>query len=175
MWVAPIAGSLGAVALTSDGWTLSLYEYELTIPTLWSETKKFIQENPQYVHKNSALSWISDNGGESYNLCHFWSNFEIGDLRFWRSEAYMAYFNHLEKAGGFYYERWGDAPVHSIAAALFLDKNEIHWFQDIGEWPSAECASGSRRRPRIRACAQLGRSEPELRRHRRRRGGGSWC
>jgi hypothetical protein len=51
--------------------------------------------------------------------CHFWSNFEIGDLDFWRGEAYSAYFDHLEAAGGFYYERWGDAPVHSIGASLF--------------------------------------------------------
>ncbi|BEI82603.1 hypothetical protein CcaverHIS002_0304710 [Cutaneotrichosporon cavernicola] len=126
------------------GWTLSLYEYEATIPTLWSETKKFIQDHPEYVHKNSAMPWISDNGGESYNLCHFWSNFEIGDLNFWRGEAYTAYFNHLEKAGGFYYERWGDAPVHSIAAALFLDRSEIHWFQDIGyrHEPFQHCPQG---------------------------------
>ncbi|GMK56975.1 hypothetical protein CspeluHIS016_0308150 [Cutaneotrichosporon spelunceum] len=126
------------------GWTLSLYEYELTIPTLWAETKKFIQDHPEYVHKNNAMPWISDNGGETYNLCHFWSNFEIGDLNFWRGEAYTAYFEHLEKAGGFYYERWGDAPVHSIAAALFLDKSEIHWFQDIGyrHEPFQHCPQG---------------------------------
>lgn len=26
----------------------------------------------------------------------------------------------------FFYERWGDAPVHSIAATLFLDRSRIH-------------------------------------------------
>jgi hypothetical protein len=61
-----------------------------------------------------------------------WSNFEIGDLNFWRSEAYMKFFEYLDKAGGFYYERWGDAPVHSIGAALFAKKEQIHWFEDIG-------------------------------------------
>ncbi|PKK79083.1 hypothetical protein RhiirC2_860813 [Rhizophagus irregularis] len=34
----------------------------------------------------------------------------------------------LDKAGGFLYERWGDAPVHTIALALFLEKNQIHFF-----------------------------------------------
>ncbi|RUS32395.1 nucleotide-diphospho-sugar transferase [Jimgerdemannia flammicorona] len=29
-------------------------------------------------------------------------------------------------------KRWGDAPVHSIAAAIFLDPSEIHFFNDIG-------------------------------------------
>ena len=27
---------------------------------------------------------------------------------------------------------WGDAPVHSIAAALFLPREKIHFFEDIG-------------------------------------------
>lgn len=33
-----------------------------------------------------------------------WSNFEIADMNFWRSEAYTKYFDHLEATGGFYYE-----------------------------------------------------------------------
>ena len=32
-------------------------------------------------------------------------------MRFLRSQAYIDYFNYLDQAGGFYYERWGDAPV----------------------------------------------------------------
>ncbi|MCQ4711893.1 hypothetical protein NE459_25310, partial [[Clostridium] innocuum] len=67
-----------------------------------------------------------------YNLCHFWSNFEIAALDLWRSPAYSAYFDYLDHEGGFFYERWGDAPVHSIAAALFLPKDKIHYFSDIG-------------------------------------------
>ena len=33
-----------------------------------------------------------------------WSNFEIADMDFWRSEAYSKFFEFLEKKGGFYYE-----------------------------------------------------------------------
>ncbi|THH16350.1 hypothetical protein EW146_g4283 [Bondarzewia mesenterica] len=61
-----------------------------------------------------------------------WSNFEIGDLDFWRGEAYSKFFDHLDQAGGFYYERWGDAPVHSIGAALLAPKDKLHFFHDIG-------------------------------------------
>ena len=28
--------------------------------------------------------------------------------------------------------RWGDAPVHSIAAAMMLRKEEFHFFHDMG-------------------------------------------
>jgi len=74
----------------------------------------------------------------------------------------MKYFDHLDHSGGFSYERWGDgtsisfqsilvvadrsyrtdvAPVHSIAAALFLKPQEIHHFDDIGYYhaPFSNC------------------------------------
>jgi alpha 1,2-mannosyltransferase len=79
------------------------------------------------VEKN-AINFLSDNGGNNYNLCHctffftnqikewaplitdtvkkktVWSNFEIADMDFWRGEAYSAFFEYLDSLGGFYYE-----------------------------------------------------------------------
>ncbi|KAG8824875.1 alpha 1,2-mannosyltransferase 2.4.1 [Serendipita sp. 401] len=126
------------------GFTLSLYEYHKTIPTLWEATKRFIEKNPEYLPKDNAMAFISDDQGRSYNLCHFWSNFEIGDLDFWRSEAYTKFFEHLDQEGGFYYERWGDAPVHSIGVALFAKKEQIHFFKEIGyrHEPFQHCPQG---------------------------------
>lgn len=81
------------------------------------------------------LAWMlphRDRHGDAWNLCHFWSNFEIADFAFFRSKEYRDFFDYLDGLGGFYFERWGDAPVHSLAAALFLDPSEIHRFDDIG-------------------------------------------
>ncbi|RCH99485.1 alpha 1,2-mannosyltransferase 2.4.1 [Rhizopus azygosporus] len=114
------------------GWTISLIEYESTIPTLWKTVVSFMQKYPQYIPKNNLLDFISYDGGRSYNLCHFWSNFEIADLKFLRSPEYSAFFDYLDKTGGFFYERWGDAPVHSIAAGIFLNKSEVYFFNNIG-------------------------------------------
>ncbi len=73
------------------------------------------------------MAYQSDNGGDSYNLCHcalllypvnpstifaynardfptVWSNFEIASMDFWRGEAYSKYFEALDNTGGFYYE-----------------------------------------------------------------------
>ena len=70
------------------------------------------------------MAFISDDGGETYNRCHcegvssfppeipwvdrfrasVWSNFEIGDLDFWRGEAYTKFVEFLDEKGGFYYE-----------------------------------------------------------------------
>jgi len=114
------------------GFTVSLYEYEATIPTLWDTVKEFIKTNQDLVSPGNAMTFLSDDNGENYNRCHFWSNFEIADLELWRGEAYSKFFDFLDSKGGFYYERWGDAPVHSIGAALFAKKEQIHFFNDIG-------------------------------------------
>ncbi|KAI8587407.1 glycosyltransferase family 15 protein [Geranomyces variabilis] len=113
------------------GFTISLYEYIETIPTLWKTTREFMAENPTLVRSDNAVRWLADKP-EEYNKCHFWSNFEIASLHLWRSKAYSAYFDHLDHAGGFFYERWGDAPVHSIGAAMILKPEQIHFFNNIG-------------------------------------------
>ncbi|KXT13371.1 hypothetical protein AC579_2948 [Pseudocercospora musae] len=122
------------------GFTINIYDNPGTITTLWPETIKFLAGNNQYLSKNNAMGWLTDKErrpewnvrANGYSTCHFWSNFEIADMNFWRSEAYEKYFEHLDRAGGFFYERWGDAPVHSIALGLFEDTSKIHWFKDIG-------------------------------------------
>ncbi|KAF9522712.1 glycosyltransferase family 15 protein [Crepidotus variabilis] len=114
------------------GFTIALTEWKKTIPTLWKSVKEFTREYPQYVSPHNAVDFISDDGGYSYNTCHFWSNFEIANMDLWRGEAYTKFFDFLDKKGGFYYERWGDAPVHSIAVSLFARRDQIHYFSDIG-------------------------------------------
>ncbi|RDB21751.1 Glycolipid 2-alpha-mannosyltransferase 2 [Hypsizygus marmoreus] len=112
--------------------TITMYEFEKTISTLWEHVRKFMKMHPEYVAEDNAMGFMSHDGGNKYNLCHFWSNFEIADMDFWRGPAYTAFFEYLDSTGGFYYERWGDAPVHSIAAAIFAKKDQIHFFDEIG-------------------------------------------
>ncbi|KAF2103512.1 glycosyl transferase [Rhizodiscina lignyota] len=123
---------------------ISLYEYVETIPTLWDSTKRWMEKHPDQVAEGNSMKFVSDDGGKTYNHCHFWSNFEIGNLNWLRGQAYMDYFDQLDKDGGFFYERWGDAPVHSVAAALMLKKEEIHFFNDISYYhvPFTHCPTG---------------------------------
>jgi len=117
------------------GFTINLYDSPQSIPSLWPETSKFLAEHPGYIHPNNAMGYLTDSErrpqhnklANGYSTCHFWSNFEIADMSFWRSQIYEEYFNHLDRAGGFFYERWGDAPVHTIALGLFEDSSKIHW------------------------------------------------
>lgn len=126
------------------GFVISLHEYEDTITSLWDAVDEYIEENSRDIdmERNSydfitnsdiigKFSPIVDSNSD-YNLCHFWSNFEIGDLNFFRSERYNRYFDFLDSKGGFYYERWGDAPVHSIGVSLLLNRDEIIHFDELG-------------------------------------------
>jgi mannosyltransferase len=117
------------------GFTINLFDAPETIPSLWPETERFLAAHPEYLQENNMMEWLVDDKlrpehnrkANGYSTCHFWSNFEIGDMDFFRGEAYEAYFNHLDRAGGFFYERWGDAPIHSIALGLFEDASKVHW------------------------------------------------
>jgi mannosyltransferase len=43
--------------------------------------------------------------GEKYNMCHFWSNFEIARLDWFRSKEYNDFFEMMDRSGGFWMER----------------------------------------------------------------------
>ncbi|OZJ03433.1 hypothetical protein BZG36_03184 [Bifiguratus adelaidae] len=151
------------------GFVITLTEIPQTIPSLWQTTLEYARlrrlnlepRNPKETSTatigphsglpeptNPLFPYFRQPNGD-YNLCHFWSNFEIASLNLWRSPQYMDYFNYLDKTGNFFYERWGDAPVHSLAAGLFLSTEQIHYFEDIGyqhDWyrhcPSKESKLG---------------------------------
>ncbi|KAJ2778063.1 hypothetical protein GGI15_004291, partial [Coemansia interrupta] len=107
---------------------IALKELEATIPSLWQHTLEYMQKTN--VTSDLMSFFVSKSG--NYNLCHFWSNFEIASLNWLRSDAYESYFKYLDRAKGFFMERWGDAPVHSIAAGMLLNRDQVHFFDDIG-------------------------------------------
>ncbi|EGW34988.1 uncharacterized protein SPAPADRAFT_58113, partial [Spathaspora passalidarum NRRL Y-27907] len=80
------------------GFTIGLADIHQSIKTLWPETLAYLNtdDNYKYINPNGSFQWLVDplqnpikhqvTGG--YSTCHFWSNFEIGDMDFFRGEAY---------------------------------------------------------------------------------------
>lgn len=112
------------------GFVIAMNEYMNSIPTLFEHTVDFLIQNRNLIKNQNNLRFMFENG--KYNGCHFWSNFEIASFKFFRSDIYNRYVDYLDKKEGFYYERWGDAPVHSLAASFFLDRSNIYYFENIG-------------------------------------------
>ncbi|KAL0078764.1 nucleotide-diphospho-sugar transferase [Phycomyces blakesleeanus] len=119
------------------GFNIAFREFMATVPSLWGTIEAFKRDYPEVmehlpVKEDSLWKFVTNDNGETYNSCHFWTNFEIASLAVWRSNDYLKLFSYLDRSGGFFYERWGDAPVHSIAATMLLRKDEFHFFNDVG-------------------------------------------
>lgn len=70
------------------GFTMTLYEFGSTIPSLWGHVRgtnqhsslsdavasrfavDYMGQHPEYVAQDNAMDYLSDNGGETYNRCH---------------------------------------------------------------------------------------------------------
>ncbi|KAJ3969123.1 nucleotide-diphospho-sugar transferase [Lentinula raphanica] len=71
-------------------------------------------------------------GSQEWTTMCMYNNFEISHRSLWESEIYTAFFEHLDRAGGFFYERWGDSPIHSFGIAMMLRKDQVMQFHDMG-------------------------------------------
>ena len=86
--------------------------------------------------------------GESYNMCHFWSNFEIARLDWFRSKEYNEFFDNMDRSGGFWMER--------VSFSSFTDRHALTRLQ-VGRctYPLFSCRRAPQRRrhpllPRLR-------------------------
>ncbi|KAJ2400679.1 hypothetical protein GGI23_001885 [Coemansia sp. RSA 2559] len=119
---------------TSYGFAISL---EAAVPyagpTLWTSALEFIHSSlyNNSLHGNS-LGWLVHPTLKDYNRCEFLTNFELVDLDFMRSAPYQRLFDFFDRKGGFYYEHWTDASIRSLAVAMLLRQDQVHWFEDIG-------------------------------------------
>jgi mannosyltransferase len=88
--------------ITSQG----LWEMFTEDPPAAEEKKSGLPEDIQQLEIGKLPEIDRDNmEGEQYNMCHFWSNFEIARLDFFRSKAYQDFFDMLDRSGGFWSER----------------------------------------------------------------------
>ncbi|KAI9020844.1 nucleotide-diphospho-sugar transferase [Phycomyces nitens] len=130
---------------------LTGYESESTMQNFWRVVRTYIEKNKESIlpSNQTIYPWILDRNipdetyafalqgqmGEywgEFNECVVWNNFMIVSLEFLRSKPYTMFFHHMDKTGGFFYERWGDAPFQTVAAALFLKRDQVHYMKDLG-------------------------------------------
>ena len=65
------------------------------------------------------------------NSARYFNNFEVSDLHVWLSPQYRDYFNFVDRLGGIYYHKWGDAAIKTIAVTLFIPRDRTHRFTGI--------------------------------------------
>ena len=55
----------------------------------------------------------------------FYTNFELGKVSWFLTSEYMNFYNYIDKNGGIYSRRWGDAPIKFLGINLFMNKQNI--------------------------------------------------
>jgi len=68
---------------------------------------------------------------------HYWDNFEIVELAMFRSADKRAiqmrnFLDFMDRRGGFYYHRWGDAEMRTLLVTKFLQPHERVYFTSLG-------------------------------------------
>lgn len=129
------------------GWLLMQNDYiDELHPSLFNHVKNYILDSsnnfmsdlgPTLNGFHFLLDDKNDNVFENPEAewklrpCSFDSSFELADVSFFKSKQYQHYFNYLDDLRGIYYETWGEPVIKTIAASLFLDKNQVKFFDDL--------------------------------------------
>ncbi|GAN02982.1 alpha 1,2-mannosyltransferase [Mucor ambiguus] len=119
----------------TTSFSMALYEYRETIPTLFQTVLDYASKHSDWIRPSgdpkTLWHFILDENN-LFNGCHLWNNFQIADVSFYRGEKYQSFFNYLDTSNGIFYERWGDPVIQSLGATLFLTKDDIHFWDNIG-------------------------------------------
>lgn len=87
--------------------------------------------NKKGLEKSQAGKGLLGEYSGHWSNCMISNNYMVFSLDFLRSKKYNAYFDALDASGGFFYERWGDAFPQTVAAALLLHRDQIHFDYEL--------------------------------------------
>ena len=88
-------------------------------------------DNPLVVeglYEESKLYMESKKVEQKNEVAHpkmYYTNFEICRIDWFIKNGYLEYFDHLDRTGGIYTKRWGDAPIRYIGVNYLMDRRNI--------------------------------------------------
>jgi hypothetical protein len=95
-------------------------EIESCVVGLWEAVDKYVKQNN--IESSFYRRW-------RYPM-YYYNNFEISRRSIWTSQEYNSYIRYIDHEGGIYFHRWGDAPIKSLAVALFVPEQRTYCFRD---------------------------------------------
>ena len=108
------------------GFVNTVQDDEKCVHGLWNHTHQFMQKSADLIsskNKKQFQKWKE--GLVIYN------NFELSRVSIWKSQLWINYIESIERSGGIYLKRWGDAPIHTIFVLLGVPLSRMHAFVDI--------------------------------------------
>lgn len=80
------------------------------------------------------------------HLGMYYTNFEICDLRWFRSPDWQDFFRTIDDAKGIWTNRWGDAPIRYLGVLGLLPDGQIRQFTELHYFHQSEWRAGFARR-----------------------------
>ena len=119
------------------GFVMSNNEEMRSMPTLLNTIRRWLRETKHTIANEQvpevASIFMRRTSAQAGNCqlhgFQFFNNFELASFSLFRNETYLNYFEYLDRVGGFYYERWGDAPVHTFYVLAMVELNRVHRFK----------------------------------------------
>lgn len=109
------------------GYMAMLAETPAVVEGLWEATQSYIRG--RNITPTMMGQLLDENG--AWNYLYYYNNFEICSLAFSRSAAYTDYFEYIDKLGGIYKNRWGDAPIRTLAVSMLAPPEKVHQFTNV--------------------------------------------
>ncbi|KAF9928848.1 alpha 1,2-mannosyltransferase 2.4.1 [Linnemannia zychae] len=135
------------LAMKEDGqkfaWSVSAAVNEAGTPGAWSIIQKFKETYPNHIPHINDESFITRESLNEFSACSYNVQNSIGSIDFFRSPAYIDYFNLIDKEGPIYYERWEDDTVITIGLSLLLPRSDIRFLKELG-WGYTTSNTGSK-------------------------------
>ncbi|KAF8151292.1 nucleotide-diphospho-sugar transferase [Crassisporium funariophilum] len=148
------------------------YDATWVQPSLASNVSQFMYENRHLIpaDANQHFVWKGDQAvtkamsgagnNEDWTGACMYNNFEISHRSVWESEIYTKHFLSLltllalltDNFVGFFYERWGDSPIHSYGLAMSLRQDQAMQFNDLGG-VNYQHQAGEYECPELQRCA----------------------
>lgn len=121
---------------------------------LFESADEFLRHEPSPIADVTAGGFSTFEAPRGLGL-HYWDNVEIVDLRLFRPTTATAgshspasaalddpttielqrkvsgFLRHMDKKGGIYYYRWGDAEIRTLTMTLFVDRKRIAYMNGL--------------------------------------------
>jgi hypothetical protein len=110
---------------------------------LWLLFQHFL--NDHCLKPSTALRKTQRNWFGRYSHAIIFTNFAIANVSLFRDHSQIrAWLHTVDRSGGIYRYRWGDAPIHTLALTQFIERDQIVRLRYFGYMHRREyvCANG---------------------------------